>query len=272
MVAAIPLAATIPLPAALAVPASAADACDPAKLEGAYGFQLSGHTTISGDSKPVVSVGRLVFDGHGVLSGYASVNFAGYFLGNPVTGSYEAHDDCTISWSLQDDSGAFQHFTGKLTPDNSSAEFHQSDAGGAQDGILQKVAAKCSAAAFAQLYSFGIAGDTTPMNPGDVARQISAAGNHGTWTQPATSRSPSSAATANGWNHHRGIRIALLRSRWRYRRAMMINRQCGILVNGGKQILAMQTDGGSDSNSQVQRQICGRAHGLSDLICSDCSF
>ena len=64
----IALAATIPLAAALAVPAGAADACDPAKLGGAYGFQLSGQTTISGDSKPVVSVGRLVFDGHGVLS------------------------------------------------------------------------------------------------------------------------------------------------------------------------------------------------------------
>src|SRR6202167_1499823 len=133
----IALAAGMAFAPLLAIPARAADVCDPAKLEGAYGFQLSGHTTISADSKPVVSVGRLVFDGHGVLSGYASVNFAGYFLGNPVTGSYEAHDDCTISWSLQDDSGAFQHFTGKLTPDNSSAEFHQSDTGGAQDGILQ---------------------------------------------------------------------------------------------------------------------------------------
>ena len=120
---------------------------------------------------------------------------------------------------LADDSGAFQHFTGKLTPDNSSAEFHQSDAGGAQDGILQKVAAKCSAAAFAQLYSFGIAGDTTPMNPGDVARQISAAG----------TMEPDAAGnlkiTVPGGARQRlepspWIRIALLRSRWRYRRAI----------------------------------------------------
>ena len=166
----------IALAVALATPCAAADVCNPAKLEGAYGFQLSGRTTISGDSKAVVSVGRLVFDGHGVLTGYASVNFAGYFLGNPVTGAYEAHDDCAITWSLQDDSGAFQHFGGKLTPDNSAAEFHQSDAGDAQNGILQKVAADCSVKGLAQLYSFGIAGSTTPMNPGDVARRISAAG------------------------------------------------------------------------------------------------
>src|SRR5580692_6640722 len=170
------LAAAIPLAAALAAPARAADACDPAKLEGAYGFQLSGHTTISGDSKPVVSVGRLVFDGHGVLSGYASVNFAGYFLGNPVTGKYEAHTDCTITWSLQDDSGAFQNFDGKLTADELAGEFRQSDPGGAQNGALQKVAPQCSIAALAPLYSFGVSGSTTPMNAGDEAKRVSAAG------------------------------------------------------------------------------------------------
>jgi hypothetical protein len=127
-------------------------------------------------------VGRLVFDppdpvsGAGALSGYSSVNFAGYFLGNPITGTYEAHTDCTISWALQDDSGAFQHFSGRLTPDNSAAEFHQSDPGGAQNGILEKVAARCSTAGLASLYSFGISGSTTPMNPGDVTRRISTQG------------------------------------------------------------------------------------------------
>jgi hypothetical protein len=239
----IALVASVPLAAAMAVPACAADACDPAKLDGAYGFQLSGHTTISGDSKPVVSVGRLVFDGHGVLSGYASVNFAGYFLGNPVTGSYEAHTDCTISWSLQDDSGAFQHFSGKLTPDNSSAEFHQSDPGGAQNGVLQKVAAQCSAAGLAPLYSFGIAGGTTPMNPGDVARQISAAGS----VEPDAAGNlkitvPGGAPPTAG--------IITLDSDCFAQISMAlpsgdtVNLR-GILVNGGKQILAMQTDAGA---------------------------
>ena len=239
----IALAAAIPLAAALAVPACAADACDPAKLEGAYGFQLSGHTTISGDSKPVVSVGRLVFDGHGVLSGYASVNFAGFFLGNPVTGTYEAHDDCIISWSLQDDSGAFQHFTGKLTPDNSAAEFHQSDPGGAQNGVLQKVAAQCSAAGLAPLYSFGIAGSTTPMNPGDVAKRISAAGSvepdaagNLKITVPGSDVPTAGTITVDA-DCFAQISMALPSGD-------TVNLR-GILVNGGKQILAMQTDAGA---------------------------
>jgi hypothetical protein len=230
------------LAAALAAPACAADVCDPAKLVGAYGFQLSGHTTISGEAKPVVSVGRLVFDGKGGLSGYSSVNFAGYFLGNPVTGAYEAHTDCTISWSLQDDSGAYQHFSGKLTPDNLAAEFSQSDPGGAQKGFLQLVAPKCSAASFAPLYTFGMAGSTTPMNPGDVAHQVStegsvepdAAGNLKIVIPNATPTAGTITVDADCFAQiamtlPSGDSISLR----------------GILVNGGKQILAMETDPGT---------------------------
>jgi hypothetical protein len=236
------LAASITLGVLLAVPVRAADVCDPAKLEGAYGFELSGHTTISGDSKPVVSVGRLVLDGHGVLSGYSSVNFAGYFLGNPVTGTYESHDDCTISWSLQDDSGAFQHFSGKLTPDNSSAQFHQSDPGGAQNGVMQKVADKCVAASFAPLYSFGLAGSTTPMNPGDVARRVStegtmepdAAGNLKITVPNAT---PTTGTITVDSDCFAQITMTLPSGD-------TVNLR-GVLVNGGKQILAMETDPGT---------------------------
>src|ERR1017187_10071800 len=47
-----------------------ADVCDPTKLAGPYGFQLSGETTISGESKPVSNVGRMVLDAHGAISGY----------------------------------------------------------------------------------------------------------------------------------------------------------------------------------------------------------
>src|SRR6266567_2381507 len=87
---------------ALAWPVSA-QYCMPQKFSGVYGFQLEGSTTISGSAKPVASMGRLEFDGQGGVSGVSSVNFAGYFLGNPVTGNYEVRADCRITWSLQDD-------------------------------------------------------------------------------------------------------------------------------------------------------------------------
>lgn len=242
----IALAASIALGAALAVPVRAADVCDPAKVSGAYGFELSGHTTISGESKPVVSVGRLVFAGNnlgqGVVSGYSSVNFSGYFLGNPVTGTYEAHTDCTVTWSLQDDSGNFQHFIGKLTPDNSSAEFHQSDPGGAQNGVLQKVADKCVAASFAPRYSFGISGGTTPMNPGDVARRVSAEGSvepdaAGNLKITIPNATPTTGTMTVDSDCFMQITMTLPSGD-------TVNLR-GVLVNGGKQILAMETDPGT---------------------------
>ncbi len=226
----------------LAIPARADDVCDPAKFVGTYGFQLTGNTTISGDSKPVVSVGRLIFDGHGVLSGYASVNFAGFFLGNPVTGTYESHTDCSIAWSLQDDSGAFQHFSGKLTPDNLSATFHQSDPGGAQRGLLQMVAPKCAAASFAPRYTFGLAGSTTPMNPGDAARTVST---EGTVEADAAGNLkitiPNAAPTAGTITVDSDcfVQVAMTLPS-----GDTVNLR-GVLVNGGKQILAMQTDPGA---------------------------
>src|SRR5437764_11608644 len=116
----------------------AADVCDPAKLSGTYAVQLSGVTTISGTEKPATSLARIVFDGSGNLKGTASAMFTGFLLANPVTGTYEAHADCGLTWKLQDDSGAFQNFSGTLSPDLNRAQFRQTDPGGAQRGILLK--------------------------------------------------------------------------------------------------------------------------------------
>src|SRR5579872_1588783 len=52
--------------------AHAADMCNPADLVGPYAFQLTGLTDIAGPPRPTVSLGRVVFDGQGGLSGTAS--------------------------------------------------------------------------------------------------------------------------------------------------------------------------------------------------------
>lgn len=226
---------------ATALAAQEVDVCNPAKLQGAYGFQLSGQTNISGTSKPVASIGRVEFDGQGGVTGTSSVNFAGYYLGNPVTGKYEASADCTLTWSLQDESGAWQHFRGKLTPDLLAARFSQTDPGAAQNGTMQRVAPKCSAAALAPAYSFTLSGNATPMNPGEVPRRITADGvaepdAAGTLkltianTTSAGSISIDSDCVANvTLNLPAGLTVALR----------------GVLVENGKRILAVETDPGT---------------------------
>lgn len=154
----------------------AADVCDPAHLLGPYAFQLTGSTDIAGTPKPTVSLGRITFDGRGSLSGTASATFRGLLLGNPVTGSYEAKADCSISWKLQDDSGGFQNFAGTLSKDGASVQFKQTDPGGATRGIMKKVPDSCTTAMLQKEYNFTVSGSTTPMQTGEVGRSISSRG------------------------------------------------------------------------------------------------
>ncbi len=160
----------------LGLPLCAADVCNPLDFQGPYGFQISGDTTISGASQPVTSLGRIAFDGQGGISGYSSVMFAGLLLGNPVTGTYEARADCTVSWSLQDDSGALQHFSGVMTADAKGVQFQQTDPGAAQHGVLARTAVECKGADLRKAYDFALSGSYNPMVPGDVPATLNAKG------------------------------------------------------------------------------------------------
>jgi hypothetical protein len=213
----------------------AADVCNPASLVGSYAFQLTGLTDISGTPRPTVSLGRVTFDGRGNLSGTASATFRGLLVGNPVTGSYEAKSDCSLAWKLQDDSGALQNFSGTLSADAASVQFKQTDPGGAPRGIMKKTPDACSTSDLFNNYSFTVYGSTTPMLPGEVAHTVSSKGTldiarDGTFrvdsdcsvqfvlTLPAPDGQPGNAAPMN---------------------------MRGFLVNGGKEILAFQTDPGT---------------------------
>jgi hypothetical protein len=153
-----------------------ADVCNPADVQGPYGFQLSGDTTISGESKPVSNIGRLVLAADGGISGYSTVMFAGLLLGNPVTGVYEARWDCTVSWSLQDDSGGFQHFSGVASNGGRTVDFSQTSPGGAQHGRMARTPAECKASDIRKQYAFTLSGTTIPMLPGEAAGTVEAAG------------------------------------------------------------------------------------------------
>jgi hypothetical protein len=102
--------------------------------------------------------------------------FAGYLLGNPVTGTYEALWDCTITWSLQDDSGAFQHFTGVATADGKRVHFRQTDAGAAQRGTMARTSAECKVSDLRNEYAFTLSGTTVPMVPGGTSSTVAAKG------------------------------------------------------------------------------------------------
>ena len=209
--------------------AKAGSVCNPTKLVGPYAFQLSGLTTISGTPKPTASLGRITFDGSGSLSGTASATFGGLLLGNPVTGTYEAKSDCSVTWTLQDDSGAFQNFSGTLSTDGTRVQFRQTDPGGAQSGIMQKISDSCSAADLQEKYRFKVSGNTTPMQPGEVPHTVSAEGTLDV-AENGSFQVDSDCSVHFVWTLPDGPSPMTMR---------------GFLVNGGKEILAFQTDPGA---------------------------
>jgi hypothetical protein len=202
-------------------------------VEGAYGFQLSGSSNISGKPTPVGGVGRLVFESdRRTVSGYSSVNFNGFFLGNPVTGSWEFQTDCTLTWTMQDDSGNFQHFKGTAHPGGARVDYVQTDPGSGSKGSLRKIAPFCTAGAFQGQYCFSMSGSTTPFAGG----------------APVTD-SVKTTVDADGAG-----KLAITRGTERESAGYTVDSDCfvqidfanmklrGILVDGGNTVLAMQTD------------------------------
>jgi hypothetical protein len=216
--------------------AAAQNVCNPATLAGPYAFQLSGSTTISGSSKPMATLGRLTFDGSGNITGTASAAFSGVLLGNPVTGTYQAKPDCSIAWKLQDDSGAFQNFKGTLSADGARIQFRQTGVGPGQEGVMQKTADSCSAADLRKSYRFALSGSTTPMQTGEVAHAVSA---HGTLNVEENG----SFQVDTDCTVHFTLTLPPEAS-------LMTMR--GFLVNGGKEILAFQTDPGAMVAARLQ--------------------
>ena len=156
-----------------ALPASPAAVCDPKAFHGTYGFSLTGNTTIGSSARPVAVVGRLVLDDSGTLSGISSASFTGLVFGNDVTGKYEAHSDCSVTWNLQDDSGNFQHFAGTMSPDGRRAAFRQTDPGGADDGTLLRTMDTCSDANLAGVLKLTAFGRTVDVDTGTDSGEIS---------------------------------------------------------------------------------------------------
>ena len=221
-----PLFLLLLLPGAVAM---AGDVCNPAKLAGPYAFQLSGSTAISRTAKPTASLGRIVFDGSGGVSGTASATFTGLLLGNPVKGAYEAKADCSVTWKLEDDSGAFQNFSGRLSADGTRVDFRQTDPGGVQRGIMQKTPDTCSAADLRTKYKFIISGRTTPVQPGEVPHGVSAEGTL-------------DVAKNGSFQVDSDCSVHFVLTPSPESSAMTMR---GFLVNGGKEILAFQTDPGA---------------------------
>lgn len=223
----------------LVVAAQAADVCNPNDLHGAYGFQLAGSTTIGGPEKPIAVIGRIVFGDGGSVSGVSSVNFNGLFLGNPVTGKYEAKSDCSMTLSLQDDSGAYQQFRGKMRTGADRVDVQQTDAGTGERGVLARTPESCNSGIFQGTYNFQLSGSSTPFNAGtptamDGSASAEADGNGSLRITRADVKTNGTYAVDSDCFVQLDIALPVAES--------PLVKLRGILVGGGKEVLLLATD------------------------------
>jgi hypothetical protein len=204
---------------------ASAQVCDPALFGGVYGLQLSGMTTISGNPQSATSLGRLVFDGHGNITGNSSTMFAGYLQGNPVKGTYELGTDCTLKWKLQDDSGVWQTFSGRLSSDLASGRIQQVGLGAPYGGTLVRAADQCSSQDLRKRYSYRVSGSVAAAGTVDIDR-------NGTFSIDADCTVTFDLLLSAG-----GERLRSLHMR-------------GLLVNAGREILAIEIDPGAMTAAQ----------------------
>ena len=193
-------------------------------------------------------MGRLVFTDDGAVSGYSSVNFAGFFLGNPISGNYEIQEDCSLSWNLQDGSGAQQHFQGVATPDAKKVQFRQTDPGGPARGIMAKTAEDCTTDDFRNRYKLTIGGSTFAMEQPAKAERVFVEGvletdESGDFTliPPAGSNTTGSGSFVMEDGCFVHLELAL--STNGVNQPTMTFR--GILVDSGSQIFGIETDPGA---------------------------
>ncbi len=231
-----------------ALPVTHAAACDPRAFHGAYGSSLTGTTTIGGAARPVAVVGRLVVDDPENLSGISSASSTGLIIGSPVTGKYEARTDCSVTWTLQDDSGNLQHFAGTKSADGGHVAFRQTDPGGAGNGILLRIRDGCSVSSLAGTFKLTVSGSTVDVNTAVDSGRVSVRGllmADGTRNLSFAS-GPDSLALAAGTYEVLDdcfVKLVLELPEEEHQAAAMHFR--AILADNGREVLGIQTDPGT---------------------------
>jgi hypothetical protein len=110
--------------------------CQTADLAGTFGIQYSGSAV--GNGSPYSSVGILILDGQGDVSGAESRFSSGATSQVTSSGSIAVNPDCTAVITLTSQGAATQSitFAGTLTVDNKQLLLVQSDAGMAATGTM----------------------------------------------------------------------------------------------------------------------------------------
>jgi hypothetical protein len=171
-------------------PARAINGCSTSLLNGNYAMQFSGSAaateaagvggvpvpesvsqagsaaSANGGSAMVRAAGiaRFYMDGGGVLTGNTSVNLHGMWLQGNISGSYSVNDDCTVSFTLTDASGASEQLAGVIVAQGDTVLVIQTDKGTGVTGVFKRTRGFCQTSDLTGGFGVQYSGATTGAN------------------------------------------------------------------------------------------------------------
>lgn len=232
-----------------AVPASQA-ACSNASIHGVYGVLSSG---LNGSGQPAASVDRVVVDGAGNLTGSSTKSIDGTIVTFTFTGTYQINKDGTGNATFNNQDGSTKHANIYLNNGMKGAFMIQTDDQHVESSVVVAMGkAVCTDAGVKHTYSFELTGsDTSP-------RQIAAAGQ----------------LVLNGSGSVKGVATlsigGSIENSLPASGTYQINSDCTgsaqitpqglpavnltlLVVNAGKEIMAIQTDSGTITAGTLQQ-------------------
>ena len=225
-------------------------ACSNASVKGAFGVLSSG---LNGSGLPASSVDQVTLDGAGNLSGFSTKSIDGSIITFTFTGTYTVAANCTGTATFNNQDGSIKHDNIFIYNGNRSAYLIQTDAGHVESSVA-------SVEGTATCTNLGVKGsfalEATGQDPG--TGQIAAGGRltlngtggiTGTMTRSINGAITSSAPTSGTYtinSNCSGTATVTPRGLPAVDLSLLV-------VNGGKEILFLQTDTGTVVGGTMQQ-------------------
>lgn len=169
--------------AMVAVPAASAATCNNASIKGVYGILSSG---LNGSLQPATSVNRIVVDGAGNATGFATKSIDGTIVTYNITGTYQISKNCTGTSTWTNQSGDTEHDNVYLNNGNKGAFLIQTDSNHVQSSTaVAQGTVTCTNLGVKKAYSMQLTGIVTSVGQVAVGGQLNLNGS-GSLTGTAT--------------------------------------------------------------------------------------
>jgi hypothetical protein len=233
---------------AWAQPARPAGACSNATLSGNSGFVVTGIDA----SGPSATVGQITADGKGTFTGVETVSSDGTItLDIPLKGTYKVHSNCTGSGTVTPKGASTSHFNLVIVAGGTQLEFILTDSGKTESGsALAQGAATCTTKGLQGTYGLQAGGTLVGLGPVALNGQakfqrgvISGTASGSFNGQIFTGEKVGGAYKVN--TDCQGAAVVSVKQQ-----SLHLNL---VVVNGGKEILLIDTDSGIVVTGSLQR-------------------